>query len=62
MGRYAKEGDDLVYKQDNGEVTASLTDFEEKMELAHEGSKTVKQVFHLFVVAGLLYLAYIFFR
>ena len=61
MGQYVKEGEDLVYKQDDGETTAVLTDFEEKTELGHEGTKTARHVFHLFVAAALLYLAYIIF-
>jgi hypothetical protein len=61
MGQYVKEGNDLVYKQDNGEITAVLTDFEEKMELGHEGSSKVRQVFHLFLLLSIIYIAWIIF-
>ena len=60
MGRVEKEGNDLVYRQDDGEITAVQTGFEETMELRHEGSRNVKNVFYLFVAGGFIYLACIF--
>ena len=38
MAGNQRQGQELVYKQDDGEITAWLTGFEEKMELAHKGS------------------------
>ncbi len=43
MGKITIEGDKVVYRQDDGEITAWLTDFEEKMELAHEGSPLIQE-------------------
>ncbi len=53
-------GQELVYKQDDGEITAWLTGFEEKMELAHKGSPSYRKVFFLLVLIGFLYLGAIF--
>jgi hypothetical protein len=53
-------GQELVYKQDDGEITAWLTGFEEKMELAHQGSPFYRKVFFLLVLIGFLYLGAIF--
>ena len=55
-----KPEQELVYKQDDGEITAWLTGFEEKMELAHEGSPFYQKVFFLLVLLGFLYLGLIF--
>ena len=53
-------GQELVYKQDDGEITAWLTGFEEKMELAHKGSPFYRKIFFLLVLTGFLYLGVIF--
>mgnify|MGYP001817897025 FL=1 len=50
----------MVYRQADGEITAWLTDFEEKMELTHEGSPIFKKIFYLLVAAGIFYLSLIF--
>ena len=55
-----KPEQELVYQQDDGEITAWLTDFEEKMELAHKGSPFYRKIFFLLVLLGFLYLGLIF--
>ena len=60
MAGNQREGHELVYKQDDGEITAWLTDFEEKTELVHEGSPIYQKVFFLLVFIGVFYLAAIF--
>lgn len=60
MGEIVREGEDTVYRQMDGEITAQLTDFEEKMELVHQGSPQYKRIFHLLVAAGAIYLIVIF--
>ena len=55
MGRIEKEEKEVVYKQDNGELTAWLTNFEEKMELAHEGTPRYKKIFWIIVLMAALY-------
>ncbi len=60
MAGNQREGQELVYKQDDGEITAWLTGFEEKMELVHEGSPFYQKVFFLLVFIGVFYLAAIF--
>ena len=62
MGKIEKngDGDEFVFRQDDGEITARLSSIAEKMVLAHEGSPTYKKVFYLLVLAGVLYLAFIF--
>jgi len=55
MGRIEKEEKEVVYKQDNGEITAWLTNFEEKMELAHEGTPRYKKIFWIIVLMAALY-------
>ncbi|GAI81918.1 unnamed protein product, partial [marine sediment metagenome] len=37
-----------------------LTNFEEKMELAHEGMQKYKKIFYIAVLIGFLYLGIIF--
>ena len=37
MGIIKKEGSDIVFQQDDGQITARFIDYEEKMELSHEG-------------------------
>jgi len=60
MAGNQRQEQERVYKQDDGEITAWLTDFEEKMELAHQGSPFYRKVFFLLVLLGLLYLGVIF--
>jgi len=60
MADNQRQGQEGVYKQDDGEITAWLTDFEEKMELAHKGSPFYRKVFFLLVLIGCLYLSVIF--
>jgi len=60
MAGNQRQGQELVYKQDDGEITARFTDFEEKMELAHQGSPFYRKVFFLLVLIGCLYLGVIF--
>ena len=60
MAGNQREGHQLVYKQEDGEITAWLTDFEEKTELVHEGSPFYQKVFFLLVFIGVFYLAAIF--
>ena len=60
MAGNQREGQELVYKQDDGEITAWLTGFEEKTELVHEGSRFYQKVFFLLVFIGVFYLAAIF--
>ncbi len=60
MAGNQREGQEPVYKQDNGEITAWLTGFEEKMELAHKGSPFYRKIFFLLVLIGILYLGVIF--
>ena len=59
MGTIEKKGEEFVFRQDNGEITARFKNIAEKMVLAHEGSPTYKKVFTLLVVAGVLYLTFI---
>jgi hypothetical protein len=56
MGEIVKQGKETVYRQMNGEITADLTHFDEKMELLHEGSTTYRHVFHILVAVGVIYL------
>ena len=60
MGEIVVEGDEVVYRQENGEITAWLTGFEEKMELAHESSPKFKRIFYLLVAVGIFYLSLIY--
>ena len=60
MGRYIQHDNEFVYQQDDGEITAWLTDFEEKLELPHEGTPAYKKVFFLLVITGLIYLLAVF--
>ena len=61
MAGIEKDGEEIIYRQDNGEITAWLTDFEEKMELSHSGDPFYKKMFFLMVVIGLVYLGAAFF-
>jgi len=60
MAGNQRQGQERVYQQDDGEITAWLTDFEEKMELAHQGSPFYRKIFFLLVLLGFLYLGLIF--
>ena len=60
MGEIIVEGDETVYRQANGEITACLTEFEEKMELVHEGSQKFKRIFYMLVAVGIFYLSWVF--
>lgn len=60
MGTIEKKEDSFVFRQDDGEITAQFDHIEEKMVLAHEGSPKYKKVFYLLVLAGVLYLTFIF--
>lgn len=60
MGKLVQMDDETVYQQDDGEITARLTGFEEKTALEHAGSTLYKHVFHLCVIVGLFYLAVLF--
>ena len=61
MARFTKHNGELVYQQDDGEITARLIGFEERMELPHEGSAGYKKVFYSLVVIGVVYLTTVFF-
>ena len=60
MGTIEKKDDSFVFRQDDGEITAQFDNVEEKMVLAHEGSPKYKKLFYLLVLAGALYLTFIF--
>ena len=60
MGKIEKQGEEFIFRQDDGEITARFDNIQEKMVLAHEGSSKYKKVFYLLVLAGVLYLTYIF--
>jgi hypothetical protein len=60
MGKYVKRNHELVYQQDDGEITAWLPICEEIMALSHEGTPLYKRVFYLLVIVGLIYLFLIF--
>jgi hypothetical protein len=62
MGKIEKKGNgaEFVFRQNDGEITARFSTIAEKMVLAHEGSPSYKKVFYLLVLAGALYLTFIF--
>ena len=60
MGLFKKEGADLVFQQDDGQITARFIDYEEKQELSHEGHPNYQKVFKILVLLGVFYLGYIF--
>ena len=60
MGKFTEHNNEPVYQQDDGEITAWLTDFEEKMELPHEGTPAYKKIFFLLVGIGVIYLLAVF--
>jgi hypothetical protein len=61
MGTIEKHDGKYVFRQKNGEITAWFESIEEKLVLSHESSPRYKRVFNLLVLAGILYLATIFF-
>ena len=60
MGEYFREGDDLIYRQADGESTARLIGYSEKMVLSHEGSLKFQKIFYILVAAGVIYLSCVF--
>ena len=60
MGRFVKYDDELVYQQDDGEITARLGGFEEKMELPHKESAGYRKIFYGLVTVGCIYLLAVF--
>ena len=60
MGEIVVKNDEVVYRQESGEITAWLTDYTEKMELSHEGSPFYKKIFYLLAVLGGCYLLAVF--
>jgi len=61
MGTIEKEGEKYIFRQENGEITAWFDNNEKKMVLSHEGNSFYRRVFNLLVLAGVFYLALIFF-
>lgn len=61
MGSIEKDGSEYVYRQADGKITARFDSIEEKMVLAHEGRPFYKKVFHVLVLLGVCYLAFIFY-
>ena len=62
MGKIEKQGKETVYKQDDGNITAWLTDFDEKMEIGHEGTPAYRIVFYIISLISVLYLGMIVFK
>jgi len=62
MGKIDREGKDIVYRQDDGEITAYLTAYEEREAVTHEGKHGVRIVLYGFVAFAMIYLAMILFR
>ena len=62
MGKYVTIDDERVYQQEDGEITAWLTGFEEKAVLRHEGSQAARHIFYLCVAASVIYLVVVFFH
>lgn len=60
MGEYIREGDDLIYRQADGERTARLIGYSEKKALTHEGSPKYQKIFYILVAAGVIYLSCVF--
>ena len=60
MGKFVKYDNELVYQQDDGEITARLTGFEEKMELPHKGSAGYKKIFYFLCIISVIYLMAVF--
>jgi len=62
MGTFEKRGAGLVFRQDDGEITAWFASDEEKRELGHPGSPGYRKAFLLMVVLGAAYLVFTFLR
>jgi len=62
MGRIEEMDGRRVYRQDDGEITADLTRFEEKLAVEHHGSPLYQRVFFLLVALGVLYLGWLLIR
>jgi hypothetical protein len=60
MAGIEKDGQAIIYRQEDGEITAWMTDFEEKMELSHPANPFYKKIFFLMVFIGLLHLGAVF--
>jgi len=60
MGKFVKYDNELVYQQDDGEITARLAGFEEKMELPHKGSAGYKKILYFLVFISVSYLLAVF--
>lgn len=60
MGVVEKDGEQFVFRQDDGEVTARFGSIEEKRVLSHKGNRFYRWVFNLLVLAGVFYLTLIF--
>ena len=60
MGSIEKDGEEIVYRQDDGEITAWLTNFKEEMERVYKGNPMYKMPFYIAVLIGAIYLCFIF--
>ena len=60
MAGIEKDGEEIIYRQEDGEITAWLTEFEEKLALSHPADPFYKKVFFLAVTVGLLHLGITF--
>ena len=60
MGSIEKDGEEIVYRQDDGEITAWLTNFKEEMEHVYKGNPMYKKPFYIAVLIAALYLCLIF--
>ena len=61
MGTYEQRGEDLVFKQDENDITAVFFRYEEKTELAHSGSAAYQKAFQAMVALGAAYLVFVFY-
>lgn len=57
MGSFVQRDGETVYQQADGEVTAWLIGFEEKMVLEHKGTRRYRIVLYFCVALGLVYLS-----
>jgi len=60
MGTVEKTENGFIYRQDDGEITARFDSIEEKPVLSHTGSPIYRRVFNLLILAGGIYLTFIF--
>ncbi len=60
MGEFIKQNDQFIYRQEDGRITAWFHDFEEHLELAHEGDPRFKMILYVLVIVGMIYLAGVF--